>query len=249
MNVMTRSAAVAAVLLAPLTAFAQATPTADAIFARHVAAIGGREAVLKVTSIKTVGTLQVPAAGISASVETVAAAPNLMATKMTIPGIGEIANGYDGTVAWEVNPLQGPRIKTGKEAVTTQEEADFHGGMLFSKERYTSAETVGQTDFAGEKVWHVKSVLKSGRVINEYFSVATGLKVGSQTTQESPQGTVDITTVDSAYKQFGAIKIATKTEMTTGAQKLLVTLMDVVLGEVPANAFALPAPIKALVKP
>jgi len=176
-------------------------------------------------------------------------AQNKSAMKLTIPGIGDITNGFDGEVAWEVNPLRGPRIKTEAEKATAQEDSDFRAVMLFAKERYSTVQCVGQADFGGESTWHVKTVLKSGRVVNEYFSLATGLRIGSQTTSESQAGVVNLSTRESEYKQFGSLKLATRTEMTTGAQKVVVTVTDVVLGTQPDSAFALPAAVKALVKP
>lgn len=247
MRVVTRSVGVVAALFAPFVASAQTAPSADEIFARHVAAIGGKEAVMRVKSIKNSGKLEMPAMGISATMES-ASAPNRAFLRMTIPGIGDIKSGFDGTVAWEVNPMKGPRIKTEKEKLSVLEDSDFYGSMLFSKERYQSAQTVGAADFGGEKTWQVKTVLKSGKVVNEFFSVATGLKVGSTSTQESQSGTMDVVTIESDYKQFGPLKLATRNEMSTGAQKVVVTLTEVVLDTVSADAFALPEPIKALIK-
>jgi hypothetical protein len=250
MNIIARSATIAAALLfAPLMVSAQTVPKAEEIFARHVAAMGGKEAVMKVSSIKSSGTLQMQSQGITANVEAMSAAPNHTSTRISIPGIGDFTSGYDGSVAWTVDPMRGPRIKTEKERVMAMEEADFYGAILFSPERFQSAETVGPADFGGQKTWQVKTVLKSGRVANEYFSVETGLKVGSQTTQESAQGTVDVVTMESDYKQFGALKLPTKNEIITGPQKTLLTINTVELSAVPASAFALPEPIKALVKP
>jgi len=245
MHVATRSAAIVAALFAPLVAAAQTAPSADAIIARHVTAIGGQDAVLRVKSITNTGTLEMPSAGISATMESFSA-PNRSFVRMTIPGIGDIKNGYDGTVAWEVNPMKGPRIKTDKEKVLAQEDADFYGTLLFSKERYQSTETVGAADFGGEKTWQVKTVLKSGKTTNEFFSVATGLRVGSTSAQESQSGTINVITIESDYKQFGLIKLATRNEMTTGAQKVVVTLTEVVLDAIATDAFALPEPVKAL---
>jgi hypothetical protein len=227
---------------------AVAVPTADAVFARHIQAIGGVDAVMNTSAIKSTGKMDMPAQGISATMESVAS-PNKSAMKLSIPGIGDITNGFDGQIAWEINPLRGPRIKTEKEKAVALEDADFRAAMLFARERYSSVECVGQADFGGEKTWQVKTVLKSGRVVNEFFSVATGLRVGSQTTSESQSGTMNVTTRELEYRQFGALKIATRTEMTTGAQKVLVTLTDVVLGAQPDSSFVLPAAVKALVKP
>ena len=245
MHVATRSAAIVATLFAPLVAPGQTAPSADEIIARHVTAIGGKEAVLRIKSIRNSGTLEMPSAGISATIEA-ASAPNRSFMRMTIPGIGDIKNGYDGTVAWEVNPMRGPRIKTDKEKISAQEDADFYGAMLFSKERYLAMETVGAADFGGEKTWQVKTVLKSGKVTNEFFSVATGLRVGSTSPQESQSGAINVVTIESDYKQFGPIKLATRNEMTTGAQKVVVTLTEVVLDAIAPDAFELPEPVKAL---
>ena len=233
------------ILFAPFAAQAQTVPSADEVFSRHVAAIGGKDAVLRIKSIRNSGTLVMPAAGISATMES-ASAPNRAFVRMTIPGIGDIKSGYDGTVAWEVNPMKGPRIKLDKERTSAQEDADFYGGMLFAKERYQSTETVCEMEFAGEKTWQVKSVLKSGRIVNEYFSIATGLRVGSSTVQESQSGTVAVTIIESEYKQFGAVKLATRNELTTGTQKAVVQLTEVTLDEVPAARFVLPDAVKAL---
>jgi hypothetical protein len=248
MQVISRSVALATLfLVAPLAVSAQTAPKADEIFARHIAAIGGEAAIMQLSSIKTVGTMQMVSMGITANMEAISAAPNLSSMKMTIPGMGQISNGYDGTVAWELNPMQGPRVKTEAERIAAAEQSDFYGGMLFSKSRYQSYETVGAVDFGGEKAFKVKTVLKSGRVVNEFFSVATGLKIGSQSTQENAKGTVDVVIVESDYKQFGPIRLATKSETLAGATKMLVTISSVDLTTVPESAFALPESIRALV--
>lgn len=247
MHAVIRSIALVTALCAPFAAKAQSAPTAEEIFGRHVAAIGGKDAILRVRSIKNVGKMEMPAMGISATMES-ASAPDRSFMRLTIPGIGDIRNGYDGSVAWELNPMKGPRIKTEQETIVVQEDADFYGAMLFSKDRFVSAETVGPAEFGGEQTWQVKTVRKSGRTVNEFFSVKTGLKVGSTTAQESPGGTVNVVTVESDYQQFGSLRLATRNEMTTGAQKVVVTLTDIVLDQIPADAFVLPEPVKALVK-
>ena len=48
--------------------------------------------------------------------EMVQVAPNKMQMMTTIPGVGAIQVGFDGTTGWSVDPMQGPRVLAGKEA-------------------------------------------------------------------------------------------------------------------------------------
>lgn len=248
MQLATRLVLAASVVLAPSVGVAQQAPSANEIFARYVEAIGGKDAVMQVSSIQTTGKLEVPGTGIAGTMEAFYA-PNRSFSRTTIPGVGEIATGFDGSVAWEVNPMQGPRIKSAKETAVIQEDANFYASILYSSDRYQSAETAGAVHFGGEDAWQVKTVFKSGRSQNEYFSVATGLHIGSQSTQVSPAGSVNVVSVESNYRQFGALKRPTRSEVTTGARKMVVTVENVVFGSVAASMFALPEPVKALVRP
>ena len=244
-------AAVAVVSFASATSAvaAQTLPAASEIVAKHVAAIGGKDAILKITSMQHKGTMEIPTMGLSATTE-MSMAPNRMVSKSNLPGIGEIQQGFDGTTAWSANPMQGPRIITDKELEQIKEQADFHTGLLYTPDRFVSMETVGIVDFNNEKAYKVKFVRKgSNRETTEYFSVASGLQIGSETTQESEMGKMPVTIMVSEYKQFGPLKVPAKTEMTMGANKLITTTQDVTFNNVSATAFELPPQVKALVKP
>jgi len=241
---------VAAVALAlPAAVRAQEVPTAATVLAKYVAAIGGRDALAKVTSIKQTATLQIPAVGLEAAVEAVMAAPNKMASKASIPGMGEMLQGTDGTVAWDVNPMQGPRLLADKELSQMLESADFQGALFMSPDRYSAMENQGAVDFGGEKAWKLKMVFKgSGRTVTSYFSVATGLAIGGETQQESPMGPIAVTSKQGEYKAFGGILFPTRTEMSMGPQTMITLVKDVVLNDAPAAAFEIPAAVKPLIK-
>src|SRR4051812_22029834 len=96
--------ALAALLSAPLYAQAPAKaeaqsqtglPDAREIINRHIQAIGGRDAVLGHKSMHATGTLTVASAGISGPMEIFgAASPNRVIVKTSVPGIGEIMEGF-----------------------------------------------------------------------------------------------------------------------------------------------------------
>lgn len=234
-------------LTAPLSA--QAAPSAADVLAKYVTAIGGKEAIMKITSLKQTSTMQVPAVGLTADVESYQAAPNKMATKSTIPGVGEMLQGTNGEIAWDANPMQGPRLLSDKELAQTLEGADFYGNMLYPADRFSKMTNLGVVDFNGEKCYKLTLVRKdSGRETTQYFSVATGLIVGAETVQESQMGALPVSSTLSDYKDFGGVKFPTKTEVTMGANKLIMTITNVVINGVPATAFDIPEDVKPLIK-
>jgi hypothetical protein len=247
-----RIAAVATVAFMSATSnvAAQALPSAAEIVAKHIAAIGGKDAIAKITSMTQTGTMDIPTAGLSATMESMVASPNKVIIKNSIANVGDIQQGFDGTTGWSTNPMQGPRLLTGKELEQMKEQADFQTTMLYPADRFSTMETVGMVDFNGEKAYKVRFVRKgSGRESTEYFSVASGLQIGQEMTQESEMGKMPLTMTVSEYKQFGPLKVPTKTETTMGANKMVMTIKDVTFNTAPATAFELPAQVKALIKP
>ncbi len=249
-RVVVAAAALTINAFAPTAARAQALPPAADIIAKYVSAIGGKAEIMKVSSFKQVAQMDVPAVGLSASMEIYAAAPNKMASKTSIPGIGEMQNGFNGTVGWDVNPMNGPRLLADKELEALKENADFYASLLYSAERYASMETVGDTTINGEKAYKVKMVRKASK--NEstsYFSASSGLLLGGVSTQDTQMGQLTISQTVSEYKKFGGLLMPTKMEQQMGPQKMVMTIKEVVLNGVPETAFDVPAAVKPLIKP
>jgi len=241
--------ATAALLLLSAPLSAQAAPSAADVIAKYVTAIGGKDAVMKITSLKQTSTMQLPAMGITAEIEAYQAAPNKMATKSSIPGVGEMLQGTNGEVAWDANPMAGARLLADKELAQMLEGADFYGNMLYLADRFTTMENLGVVDFNGEKSYKLKLVRKgSGIEATQYFSVATGLIVGAETAQVSQMGTMQVSSTLSDYKEFGGVKFPTKSEVNMGPNKMLMTITNVVINGAPATAFDIPAAVMPLIK-
>ena len=73
-----------------------------------------------------------------------------------------------------------------------------------------------------------------------------GLLVASVNTQESPMGSVSVTTLLKDYKQFGAVRMPTRLEQEMMGQQQVITITAVEFDMVDDEAFALPAQIHAL---
>ena len=90
-------------------------------------------------------------------------------------------------------------------------------------------------------------VKKSGNEVTHYFSTASGLLIGSETTQESPMGTVNAVVKLSDYKEVDGIKFAGRTEMVVGPNTIVTTVKQTTFNSVPDSAFAIPDVIKPLI--
>src|SRR5687768_1863763 len=101
-------------------------PTVQQVLANYVKAIGGREAVEKIKSRQAKGTVEMQPMGLKGSFESIAASGDRSLTKMNLAGIGELVEGYDGKVAWAVNPIQGNREKSGAELLQAKLNNDFY---------------------------------------------------------------------------------------------------------------------------
>jgi hypothetical protein len=244
-----RTISTAALLLGAPILQAQPLPSATDVVAKHVAAIGGRDAIMKITSMKQVGAMEITAAGMTADLEVNVMAPNKQTMKMSLAGLGEILSGTDGTIAWSVNPMQGARLLEGKELAQAKEQADFVASMLYAPEKFSAMTNEGVVDFGGEKAYKIKLVRKdTGNESWNYFSVATGLQIGAEATIDSEMGKISTSSVIADYKQFGPIKVATRTEMSTGPQKMVLTIKNAEFNTVTNDAVAVPAAVQPLIK-
>lgn len=223
-------------------------PPARTIIDRHVKAIGGRDAVLSHTSQHATGTFSVPAQGLVGTVEIFAAAnPNRAALKVNVPGLGEIASGFDGSHGWSLSPLLGPMLQVGKELEQSKFDADFYGDLRDAK-RYRSMKTVEKTTFDNRACYKLSMVREDGSEDFDFYDVSTGLRAGSMNTRETPMGSVKTTSIEADYKKFGNLLLATSVVQQIMGVEQKITLATIEFDKVPPSAFDLPEQIKALIK-
>lgn len=259
-----RSAAVllAAVALLPLAGNAQqaaspqqpatapasaALPAAKEIMDRHIKAIGGREALLARSSSRATGRIEMPASGVSGTFEMFAAKPDKTLIKISLPGVGDISEGFDGTVGWSMNPLTGPTLIHGAQLEQRKLDSDFYSG-LDPEKRYESIATVERTTFDGRECYKVRLVRRGGGEDFQFYDVKTGLRAGGILTRETPMGAMTATSTETDYKPFGGVLQPTKLTNTAMNLQQVMTFETFEFDKVDPVVFALPDPIKALVK-
>jgi len=180
-------------------------PTLDQILDKFVESTGGKAALEKVTSRYVKGTFDIPSMGASGTLEIYAKAPNKSYTVIDVPGFGTIQQGYDGTVAWEDNPMSGPRDLSGAELAARKRDVDFyrelHLKQLFSQMAVKGKEKVGERE-----AYVVEATPAEGKPEKMFFDVENGLLVRADAERESPQGTALVETYLEDYRDVDGIK-------------------------------------------
>ena len=225
-----------------------ALPSARSIIDRHIEAVGGRKALTAHTSHRVRGTMSIPANGISGSLEIVAARPNKMRTRVSIPGVGDVEEAFDGTRGWSVSPMTGPMLTTGTELEERKFDAEYDGDLR-EDSRYEYLKTVEKTTFDGRPAYKIAAKRKGGTSEDiEYYDVETGLKAGGEATRNTPMGAVNVTSTQTDYKKFGDVLIPTVLKQKMMGIEQVLTLTSVEFDVVDPSAFEMPAAIKALIK-
>jgi len=224
-----------------------ALPSARSIIDRHVNAIGGREAILAHTSTHATGTISMGGTGMTGTVEIYAAKPDKSLYKISLGGIGDVIEGFDGTHGWTIQPLTGPMVSEGKELADKKFDSDYYSD-LHGDGRFLSMKTLEKTTFDGRPCYKVSLTRKEGGEDIEYYDVETGLRAGDVITRESPMGAVTGTQVLSDYKKFGNILLPTTMKQTLMNVEQVVKVTSYEFDNVTPSTFEPPAQIKALIK-
>jgi zinc protease len=240
--------AAAAISFLPSFALAQTAPlpAAKDLVAKHVAAIGGREAILRNPFFRAKGSFAMPAAGMTGQMEVVGAQPNLVFMKITIPGVGDMLQGFDGTHAWSLDPMQGPRLIEGEELAQMADEAEF-ASVLRESASIASMETTEIVTLGGQQCYKVKIVRKSGRETFDCYAVDSGLLIGGFAKQKTAMGEIEAVTEYTDYKEFNGIKQPTKVTLSMMGQQQVMEFTSYEYGPMEADVFVVPAPVATLI--
>lgn len=239
-----RSTLSAAVLVAVSSALLAAQSPAE-ILTRYTKTIDPQGKIASIQGMKSTITMDIPAAGMSATITAVQRRPNQMAMTIDIPGLGEMRQGYDGSTAWSSDPMQGPRLVTGAEASALADGADM-SAMARNPDQFTAIEAAGEADIDGDKANCLKLTWKSGRVTTECYSSTSGLLVESRQTQQSQMGEVEAVSRLSDYRAVNGIMVPHKITQSAMGMQQVMTTTSVEFGPQDAKLFELPPEIKAL---
>jgi hypothetical protein len=148
-----------------------ALPSADDLFNKYVAAIGGQAAIDKLKSRMAKGTI-VQANGNSLQFELYQVAPDKFYQLVTTPQ-GTFERGFNGTVGWE-KTARGVREITGSQLADLRAANNLFA-LIKLKEQFTRTRVTGKDKIGDREVYVVNGTATDGKRQRLFFDSETGL--------------------------------------------------------------------------
>lgn len=199
-------------------------PAVDQILAKHVQALGGEDAIRKVSSRIEKGTITA-FGGHQFPVEVFTKAPDKRVFVMHLPN-GDSITAFDGHVGWIGAPGRPVREMSGGELEGAKLDADFFFPLRL-KEMFTKLESEQAVKIGDHEVNVVSGFADNQPVLRLYFDMQSGLLLRSVRYAESPLGR-NPTRIDYAdYRKEGGVKIPLRWTVARPSGRFTIQLTEV----------------------
>ena len=209
------------------TAFAQAL-TAEQVVEKHLAALGGREALTKITTRKATGVMVIstPMGDLSGPLEMTAKAPNKMRADIKVDlsamGAGEMVmvQLFDGATGWSLNSMQGDTPLAGDQ-LESQKNNFFPTPLLKYKELGQTIALQPREKINGKDTYVILVTPKAGPPMRMCFDPDTFLMVRSVSPINTPQlGPTEQISEPSDYRAVDGVKVPFFIAQSAGGQNI-----------------------------
>jgi outer membrane lipoprotein-sorting protein len=179
----------------------------DAILAKYLTAIGGRDKWNAVKSLKYTGKMNSMHKLFQMAI--VYKRPDKCRIDFSLGHIYFIQS-YDGKEAWKFNPTtegSKPEVLEGEDAQSLIETCDFDGPLVDYKSKGIKVELIGKENANGREAYNLKVTFKSGNVDNYYLDAKTYLPFMVKGTTKQDGKVVPSTTLIDQYIDTGGVII------------------------------------------
>ncbi|MGA1781478.1 MAG: hypothetical protein ACO4CW_14205 [Planctomycetota bacterium] len=223
-------------------------PEAGAVIEKMIEALGGREAMAKVSSRRSDGKFAMPAQGMTATYTEWNGGKGKFRLILDLPPFGKMEQGVTGDVVWESNPMTGGTIQEGEMAKMQKRTARLWP-ILHTKEDYKSIDTIARETVDGKECIVILAIDADDNEEKWFIDGATHLRVKTTATIEAPMvGKISMTTTESDWREVEGLKFAFKTTIDQSIQKIEIQVESVQLNpETPEGTFSLPPQVQKMV--
>ncbi|SNS96773.1 Predicted Zn-dependent peptidase [Ekhidna lutea] len=202
--------------------------TAETVLKNYIEAIGGREKVEAVNSVKM--KMEASIMGQSLNMESTRMAPNKMLMEVKMGGNVMQKQVFDGEKGAS-SGMQGSKKIEGNEALDMAISSSIVEETVYLDKnvdvKLTSVENIDGNDAYGLEV-----TMPSGKKSIRYYDTETGFLVRTTNTIEAPQGAMTLSTDYSDYKEYGGILFPTGIKQPMNAQmKMDIKVTEILVNE------------------
>lgn len=186
--------------------------TLDQVLDKYVQALGGKEAVEKVTSRIMTGSIESPATGDTGSlapgtIEVDAKAPNKRVVIITFPGSGEDHQGFNGISGWYVDPDDGPQDLPAPALEAVKLESEFYREIRL-RDLFPKMTLKGTAKVNGQDAFLVEAPHADGSTEKFYFDTRSGLMVRDEVPVDVPdEGRTTVVNDFGDYRDVDGVKL------------------------------------------
>jgi len=205
-------------VLVPAAARTARAQTPDEIIEKHIAAIGGRDALSKLTSRRSTGSITLATANgdIPGTAEFTAKAPNksrvhleLDLTAMGAPDKVIIDQKFDGTTGVALNSMAGGETELSGNQLDNMRNNVFPTSLLTYKTLGYKMELLPKEQVNGKDAFVIRATPKAGSVTKLYFDASSYMLVKSVATINVPTmgGDIEQTSEQSDFRKVDGIML------------------------------------------
>jgi zinc protease len=222
-------------------------PKAETILDKYVEATGGKAAYEKHHNEISKGTMEMAAMGIKGSIISYRTEGNKSYSEVDLGAIGKMREGSDGKVFWSLSSMMGPHVKEGAEKTQAEVLESFNGEVNW-RELFKEVKTAGIETVDGKECYKVVLTPPEGAPVTQFYDKQSGLMTKVSMTAQSPMGEQAMDMFASDYRKEGDILMPHKVKQSVAGQEITFSVESVTFNaDIPADKFALPDEIKALV--
>jgi hypothetical protein len=203
----------------------------EQILDNYVAALGGRDALEKIKSRVSKGTVEVVGVERKGTVEVYEKAPNKVAHLVQIPGLFVSHEGFNGSVGWSVE-AKSRRVaeKKGAELEAAKYDSDFYQPLNF-KARYPKLALKGTEKIKyrdGERETYVVAAVSAlGDAETFYFDAQNNLLIRHDYVERDDDGEQQVREFLLDYKDVDGVKVPFTTRQAQSEAIFIIRLSEV----------------------
>ncbi|GAA4208774.1 hypothetical protein GCM10022289_33140 [Pedobacter jeongneungensis] len=202
-------------------------PVPAQIISNYIKAIGGAEAIKKITSLQQTGEMEIQGQKLTVNIKNMA--PNLSSMEMLMGGQTAVKQVYNGKTGYSMQMGQKAEL-TGDDLAEKKDDKGY-GSQLYYATDGTKIESAGTAKVGTADAFKLNITSPSGKKKTEYYDTKSGLLLKEEST--STKGTVEVSqsTEYSNYKKVGDVlfpfNLAQSVSTAQGSQEFSIVIKDI----------------------